>query len=162
MVLHTHKTIAYTHTLSHSLPSHKTTSHFQTNPNLLSLICWKHLLYVFQVEDLESSQIINVAPDGAIDHVLKTGWSDIRGSCVYTDSFTTAHFKTVTVQNMRSAYVQTIQSEAKIFRLQTVLNTPLQDVFSSSPLWDVTEWGHPYMVAEADSLDCEHRSWVKW
>lgn len=108
MVLHTHKIIAYTHTLSHSLPSHKTTSHFQTNSNLLSLICWKHLLYVFQVEDLESSQIINVAPDGAIDHVLKTGWSDIRGSCVYTDSFTTAHFKTVTVQNMKSAYVQTI------------------------------------------------------
>lgn len=108
MVLHTHKTIAYTHTLSHSLPSHKTTSHFQTNSNLLSLICWKHLLYVFQVEDLESSQIINVAPDGAIDHVLKTGWSDIRGSCIYTDSFTTAHFKTVTVQNMKSAYVQTI------------------------------------------------------
>lgn len=46
-------------------------SHLLTNPNLLSLIGGKHLLYVLEVKNLESSQVINVIPDGAIDHILK-------------------------------------------------------------------------------------------
>ena len=48
-----------------------TVSHLVENPNLLSLIGGKHLLDVLEVKNLESSQVIDVIPDGAVDHILK-------------------------------------------------------------------------------------------
>lgn len=53
--------------------SHNAVFYSQTNPNLLSLIGGEHLLYVLKVKNLESSEVINVIPDGAIDIILDTG-----------------------------------------------------------------------------------------
>lgn len=50
---------------------YKTTAlYWLTNPNLLSLIGGEHLLYVLEVKNLESFEVINLIPDGAIDIIL--------------------------------------------------------------------------------------------